>query len=63
MPSHEMPSFAGRIWHPSSDGPGSFRYILVHEYAVLDYGLVVDTLDNLEPVEAFLSAVPVRLEK
>ncbi len=42
--------------------PG-FRNILVHEYVELDYGLVVAALDNLEPVEAFLNAVLVRLEE
>lgn len=42
--------------------PG-FRNILVHEYVGLDYGLVMAALDNLEPVEAFLNAVLVRLEE
>lgn len=42
--------------------PG-FRNILVHEYVGLDYGLVMGALDNLEPVEAFLNAVLVRLEE
>ncbi|TVP59449.1 MAG: DUF86 domain-containing protein [Gemmatimonadales bacterium] len=42
--------------------PG-FRNILVHEYVGLDYGLVVEALDNLEPVEAFLAAVLVRLDE
>lgn len=36
--------------------PG-FRNILVHEYVGLDYELVVEALDNLGPVEAFLEAV------
>jgi len=42
--------------------PG-FRNILVHEYVGLDYGLVVEALDNLEPVEAFLKAVLIHLEE
>lgn len=41
--------------------PG-FRNILVHEYVGLDYGLVVEALDNLGFVEAFLEAVLGRLE-
>jgi uncharacterized protein YutE (UPF0331/DUF86 family) len=36
--------------------PG-LRNILVHEYVGLDYELVVEALDNLGPVEAFLEAV------
>jgi uncharacterized protein YutE (UPF0331/DUF86 family) len=35
---------------------------LVHEYVGLDYGLVVEALDNLGFVEAFLEAVLGRLE-
>jgi len=42
--------------------PG-FRNILVHQYVGLDYDLVVEALDNLEPVEAFVNAVLVRLEE
>ncbi|MEX2529285.1 MAG: DUF86 domain-containing protein [Gemmatimonadota bacterium] len=42
--------------------PG-FRNILVHEYVGLDYGLVVEALDNLDPVEAFLNAVLAPLEE
>lgn len=40
--------------------PG-LRNILVHEYVGLDYELVVEALSNLEPVEAFLEAVLVRV--
>lgn len=40
--------------------PG-FRNILVHEYVGLDYELVLDALDNLGPVEAFLEAVLARI--
>ncbi len=42
--------------------PG-FRNILIHEYVGLDYGLVLEALDNLDPVEAFLNAVLARLEE
>jgi len=42
--------------------PG-FRNVLIHGYVGLDYGLVVEALDNLEPVEAFVTAVLVRLEE
>ncbi len=41
--------------------PG-FRNVLVHEYVGLDYDLVIEALDNLEPVEAFLRAVLTRIE-
>ncbi len=41
--------------------PG-FRNILVHEYVGLDYGLVVEALDNLEPIETFLETVLTHLE-
>jgi uncharacterized protein YutE (UPF0331/DUF86 family) len=41
--------------------PG-FRNILVHEYVGLDYDLVVEALDNLAPVEAFLAAVLARAD-
>jgi uncharacterized protein YutE (UPF0331/DUF86 family) len=41
--------------------PG-FRNIVVHEYVGLDYGLVMEALDNLEPVEAFLKAALARAE-
>ncbi len=40
--------------------PG-FRNILVHEYVGIDYGLVLEALDNLGPVEAFLKVVLARL--
>ncbi len=42
--------------------PG-FRNILVHEYVGLDYELVLEALDHLAPVEAFLAAVLARLEE
>ncbi len=42
--------------------PG-FRNILVHEYVGIDYGMVIEALDNLEPVEAFLQVVLARLEE
>lgn len=42
--------------------PG-FRNILVHEYVGLDYELVVEALDNLGPVEAFLEAVLASVEE
>lgn len=41
--------------------PG-FRNILVHEYVGLDFGLVIEALDNLEPVEVFLKTVLARVE-
>jgi uncharacterized protein YutE (UPF0331/DUF86 family) len=41
--------------------PG-FRNILVHEYVGVDFGLVMEALDNLEPVEVFLKTVLARLE-
>ena len=40
--------------------PG-FRNIVVHEYVELDYQRVIQALDGLEPVEAFIAAVS-RLE-
>jgi len=40
--------------------PG-FRNILVHEYVGLDFELVLEALDNLEPVQAFLDVVLARL--
>ncbi len=36
--------------------PG-FRNVLLHEYAVLDYELVIEALDDLQPVEEFILAV------
>jgi uncharacterized protein YutE (UPF0331/DUF86 family) len=36
--------------------PG-FRNVLIHEYVDLDYGRVLEALDNLEPIERFLTAV------
>jgi uncharacterized protein YutE (UPF0331/DUF86 family) len=41
--------------------PG-FRNVLVHEYVGLDFALVMEALDNLEPVEAFLKTVLARVE-
>lgn len=41
----------------------TFRNILVHEYVGLDYELVVEALDNLGPVEAFLEAVLASVEE
>lgn len=40
--------------------PG-FRNILVHEYVGLDFELVLEALDNLEPVQAFLDVVLARI--
>lgn len=40
--------------------PG-FRNILVHEYVGLDYGLVIEALTDLGPVEEFLEAVLARI--
>lgn len=37
--------------------PG-FRNVLIHEYVGLDFELVLEALDELEPVERFLSIVP-----
>lgn len=36
--------------------PG-FRNILIHEYVDLDFGRVLEALDNLDPIERFLKAV------
>jgi uncharacterized protein YutE (UPF0331/DUF86 family) len=36
--------------------PG-FRNILIHEYVDLDYGRVLEALDNLDPIERFVKAV------
>lgn len=36
--------------------PG-FRNVLLHDYAVLDYGLVLEALDDLDPVQEFIRAV------
>ena len=39
------------------EGLPGFRNIIVHEYAALDYELVIEALDHLEPVEQFAEAV------
>jgi uncharacterized protein YutE (UPF0331/DUF86 family) len=40
--------------------PG-LRNILVHEYVGLDYGLVIEALDNLGPAEDFLRSALARV--
>lgn len=58
----KLEGFSQELVADLAELPG-FRNILVHEYVGLDYGLVMGALDNLEPVEAFLNAVLVRLEE
>lgn len=58
----KLEGFSQELVADLAELPG-FRNILVHEYVGLDYGLVMAALDNLEPVEAFLNAVLVRLEE
>lgn len=41
--------------------PG-FRNILVHEYVGLDFDVVVQALDHLEPIERFVDVVRARIE-
>lgn len=42
--------------------PG-FRNVLIHEYVALDMARVLDALDRLEPLEAFLDAVRGMVER
>ncbi|MGH7571664.1 MAG: HepT-like ribonuclease domain-containing protein [Gemmatimonadota bacterium] len=45
--------FPGAVVSRLSRLPG-FRNVVLHEYVDLDYGLVVEALSDLEPVETFL---------
>jgi len=42
--------------------PG-FRNILLHEYVELDYDLVLEALDQLEPIERFVRVVARRTQE
>ncbi|HSU84122.1 MAG TPA: HepT-like ribonuclease domain-containing protein, partial [Thermoanaerobaculia bacterium] len=51
-----MPGFSPSMVRDLEKLPG-FRNVLIHEYAALDYGRVIEALDRLGAVEELAEAV------